>query len=110
MVNNTAKFNMSMATLERIDEVLRMAGRAYRRGDLRNYFLSLKGAKLQAQFKFKEEGMRDKLTKLEVAYHNEKDKQKKWAAAEKYHELLLDNMETYSMLIPDKMDDTDTAY
>lgn len=107
---NQSKFNMSIATLERIDAKLKSAARAYELGNIIKYFFSLKGAKLQAQFKFKDKAIRPKLEELEVAYLSSIKTVDKWKAVEEYHTYLMDCLDKYGLLLPDKIDDLNTAY
>lgn len=109
MVSQT-KFNMSAATLERLDDWLKKAMYHYSSGNLSRYFHSIKNVKLNAMFKFTADGQRERLLKLERAYLKEKNIGMKWAICEKYHEVLLDYMNKYGLLLPDRIDDLDTAY
>jgi len=109
MVSQT-KFNMSAATLERLDEWLKKSMYYYSIGNLPKYFHAIKNVKLNAMFKFVGDGQRDKLKAFEKAYIQEKNIGMKWAIVEKYHEVLLDYMDKYGLLLPDKIDDLDTAY
>lgn len=109
MVSQT-KFNMSAATLERLDQWLKRAMYYYSVGDLLKYFHAIKNVKLNAMFKFIGKGQRHKLREYEMAFLKQKSVGKKWAIAEKYHEILLDYMDKYGLLLPDRIDDLDTAY
>lgn len=100
---------MSQATLQRLDELLRKSAYYYNTGALNKYFISLKNTKLQSMFKFKEVE-RKKLNNIEKAFKDAKDKNKKWGLAELYSERLLDCMNKYGLLLPDKTDDSNTSY
>ena len=109
MENATTKFNMSAATLMRLDELLRKAMACYYSGNLKGYFFALKNVKLQSMFKFNEDE-RKKLYKYEVAFSKEKTNSRRWLIIEKYNECLLDYMDKYGLLLPNKIDDSNTAY
>lgn len=108
MITQT-KFNMSAATLQRLDELLRKASYYYSIGNQNKFIIGLKNVKLQAMFKFSI-GERKYLKSIENKYIKENDKKIKWGWCELYNEKLLDYMNKYGLLLPDKIDDTGTSY
>ena len=108
MINQT-KFNMSAATLQRLDELLRKAAHYYSVGSLNKFMIALKNVKLQSMFKFKKVE-RNYLKKIEQKYLEQTKKDMKWGCCEIYSEKLLDYMNQYGLLLPDKTDDTGTSY
>lgn len=108
-MNQTTKFNMSAKTLERLDELLRKAAGYYAAGNLNRFFFALKNAKLQSMFKFNK-SERKRLKEIEKKFYNQIDKKMKWGYSEVYNEYLLDCMNKYGLLLPDKIDDLHTAY
>lgn len=100
---------MSEKSLERIDLLLRKAIAYYAAGRLPQYFFALENAKLQSMFKFNEDE-RKKLKAIEIRYSNEKRLNYKWAFAKKYQEVLMDLMDRYGLLLPNKLEGYDDAY
>lgn len=103
------KFNMSAATLERLDEWLRKSMMYFSTGNLPRYFNSLKNVSTNAMFKFTVTE-RKQLRDIEKAYLSETNNGMKWSIVNKYNEVLLDLMNKYGLLLPDKINDLDTAY
>ncbi len=103
------KFNMSAATLGRLNDGLIRAAAYYERGMLHRYIICLKNIKLSAMFKFSPEERRQ-LAVYEYKYAHQRNIIKKWKVAEDYHENLLDDMNKYGLLLPDKIKDANTSY
>ncbi len=103
------KFNMSAATLQRLDELLKRASYFYFKGDIPNFFHTIKELRANAEFKIakKERLIFIKLNKM---YSKESDRNMKCGIALKYRELLLDEMEKKGLLLPNAPDDSEGAY
>ncbi len=103
------KFNMSMATLQRLDGWLQKAMAYYGAGLENKYFHALVNVRMNAQFKFKKPE-RNRLAAYEKEYFKETDPYRRCGIVKKYQEILLDLMDKYGLLLPNKIDDLETSF
>ncbi len=102
-------WNLSSATLQRLDGLMLEASFWFRRGSLHKFFMAWKSVSMNAIFKFNEIEKKN-LKKLEMLYKEDKRLNYKWAYAEKYSEKVLQYLHKYGMLLPSKQDSVASAY